>query len=139
MVSSNNKIQGGKILIADESDAILEILSRILTERGFEIMKAHNGNAAWEMIQKETPDAAIFDIIMPGINGLELCKRIKNNPRFQKMPVLILTSVTSDSDLADGFWKIGTKADHFISKPFDPYALGDKVEQILAGERGEEN
>ena len=120
------------ILLADDQATITDILSVVLEARGFGVIKSHDGNDAWNQIENNLPDLAILDIVMPGMNGLDLCKKIKITEKTKNIPVIIMTAITQDTDLADGFWKLGTNADDFVSKPFDPYEFADKVEKLLA-------
>jgi len=125
------------VLVADDARSIVDILSVVMKARDMEVLAAYNGGDAWDMIQESKPDLAVLDIVMPGINGLELCSKIKTHPDFHDMPVIMITSITKDTDLADGFWRQGTEADAFITKPFDPYELADQVERLLRQPEGE--
>ena len=119
------------VLIADDSKSIVNIVSVVLRARGIETIEAYNGTKAWKLLESRDPDMAILDILMPGQDGLKLCGRIKAHPKMKTMPVMIMTSITKDSDLADGFWRLGTQADEFVTKPFDPFEMADKVEKLL--------
>ena len=110
---------------------VIDTLSTVLDIRGFNILEANNGNKALELIRRHKPDMIVLDLMLPGINGLEICSRIKSDKHFANIPVLIITVVTKDSDLPDGFWCKGTGADDFVTKPFDPFSLADKVERLL--------
>ena len=119
------------ILIVDDEKTVIDTLSTVLDIRGFNILEANNGNKALELIRRHKPDLIVLDLMLPGINGLEICSRIKSDKHFANIPVLIITVVTKDSDLPDGFWCKGTGADDFVTKPFDPFSLADKVERLL--------
>lgn len=119
------------VLIADDSRSIVNIISVVLKARNIETLEAYDGREAWKLFEEQEPDLAVLDIVMPGRTGLELCSDIRSHPRLNGVPVLIMTSITKDSDLADGFWKIGTQANEFVTKPFDPFDMADRIERLL--------
>lgn len=119
------------VLIADDSKSIVNIISVVLKARGIETVEAHNGNDAWKLLEERAPNVAVLDIVMPGKTGLELCSEIRSHPDLKDTRVLIMTSITKNSDLADGFWRIGTEANEFVTKPFDPFEIADKIERLL--------
>lgn len=114
----------------DDDTAILETMAAVLEIRGYEVATADNGRSALSILKERRPDVAVLDILVPGIDGLTICRKIKTNPEFKAIPVLIITVITKDSDLADGFWKLGSGADDFVTKPFDPFDLADRVERL---------
>jgi len=81
--------------------------------------------------REAAPDLIVLDVLLPGVNGLDFCKQLKAKPLYRNIPVLMITVITRESDLADGFWKIGTGADDFVTKPFDPFDLADRIERLL--------
>lgn len=126
---------GIRVLIADDTQNIVSMLSSVLELRGFEVLTARNGREALAILERERPHVALLDIVMPGMDGLSLCKRIKGSPETAATVVIIITSITQDSDIPDGLWRTGTSADDFLTKPFDPFDLADRVERLCA-ERG---
>jgi DNA-binding response OmpR family regulator len=94
-------------------------------------VQLHNGARAWDPIPQIKPDLVLLDIIMPGMNGMELCSAIKADPSLKNTPVILITSATQGSDVADGFWKIGTDSDDFLSKPFNPHELAARIDHLL--------
>ena len=76
------------ILLADDQATITDILSVVLEARGFGVIKSHNGTDAWDQIENQLPDLAILDIVMPGMNGLDLCKKNKKILIIQKKYLL---------------------------------------------------
>ncbi|HNT36801.1 MAG TPA: response regulator [bacterium] len=119
------------VLIADDSRSIVNIVSVVLKARNIDTLEAYDGRQAWNLFEEHEPDLAVLDIVMPGRTGLELCSDIRSHPRLSHIPVLIMTSITKDSDLADGFWKLGTSANDFVTKPFDPFDIADRIERLL--------
>jgi len=120
-----------RVMIVDDEPAVIQMIGCVLEIRGIEVMGAQNGRDALDQINEKRPDLIITDLVMPGMNGLDLCKTIKQDPRCEGIPLVLITSATQDSELADGFWRIGTDADEFVSKPFDPFEMADRVERLL--------
>ena len=125
------------ILIVDDERSVVDTLSAVLSIRGFEVLEAYSGEMASQLLQEQPrPDLIVLDILLPGVNGLELCQQLKADPDLKDVPVLMITVITKDSDVADGFWRIGTGADDFVTKPFDPFVLADRIERLLARSQG---
>ncbi len=121
------------VLIVDDEPSVIQMISCVLEIRGFEILSAGHGREALERMEEKRPDLIITDLVMPGIDGLQFTRKVKEDPRYRDIPLMIVTSATRDSDLADGFWKMGIGADDFVSKPFDPFEMADRVERLLNG------
>jgi len=125
------------ILIVDDERSVVDTLSAVLSIRGFEVLEAYSGEMATRVLQEQPrPDLIVLDILLPGVNGLEWCQQLKADPELKQVPVLMMTVITKDSDVADGFWRIGTGADDFVTKPFDPFVLADRIERLLARSEG---
>jgi len=120
-----------QVLVVDDEPAVIQMIGCVLEIRGYEVIGAHNGHEAVRCIEKDRPDLIITDLVMPGMNGLDLCRLLKKDPRWVDIPLVVITSATKDSDLADGFWKLGTAADDFVTKPFDPFEMADRVERMI--------
>jgi two-component system cell cycle response regulator len=122
-----------KLLVVDDEALICNGICRMLAGMDCveEIRSAFSGPEALEIMRTFSPDMVLSDILMPGMNGLDLCQKVKDDPRWSGIPIMIVTSATNDSDLADGFWKLGTPADAFVSKPFDPFDMADRVERMI--------
>lgn len=120
-----------RVLIVDDEPAVVQMIGCVLEVRGYEVIGAHDGREALRCMERSRPDLIITDLVMPGMNGLDLCRQVKHDPRWEDIPLVVITSATKDSDLADGFWKLGTAADEFITKPFDPFEMADRVEGII--------
>lgn len=121
-----------RVLVADDDRVIRQMLQDTLEARGMEVVTTGNGLEALQKVVEEPYDAVMLDIVMPGMNGMEVCRRIKDHAQLQHIPVLVMTSLTQNSDLADGFWRIGTLADEFITKPCNPFEIADKIEQLIS-------
>ena len=111
-----------KVLVADDIREVREML-RVMLEPHYDVVVARNGEEAWELFNAEKPDIVLSDVVMPRIDGVELCKRIKLQSYSPDTPVVIITAATKERDLADGFWKNAAGSDAFITKPFSPAAV----------------
>ena len=113
------------ILIADDNPKIVEVLSAYLTAEGFEVVTAADGTAAEAAVAKRVPDLALLDIMMPGVDGIELTKRFQ---RDHALPVIL---VTARSDEIDRLIGLEVGADDYISKPFSPREVVARVKAVL--------
>ena len=117
---------GNKILVVDDELEIRDMLSRFLTEQGYEVVMAANGEKAIELAEKEDPQAILLDILMPGIDGIETCKRLKAKEETRFIPVIMATALWERYMEA-----IEVGADDFVSKPFNLKELSHRVKSIL--------
>ncbi|MFH1783762.1 MAG: response regulator [bacterium] len=117
-----------KILVADDSPFVLEIVETVLKSEGFEVVTASDGAEAWEKVQNEKPDVIVCDVVMPKMNGYEICQKVKESEELKNIPVLILTTKAQDKDV-----KLAqvSGADLYMTKPFDPDELADKVRRFF--------
>jgi twitching motility two-component system response regulator PilH len=116
------------VLIVDDSQTVRQMLSELLQKGGLAVVEATNGLEAKAKIQAKTPDLVITDLVMPEMNGYELCRWIKNEPSTQKIPVLICS--TKDQEF-DRYWGMKQGADAYITKPFHPGDMLQTVKQLL--------
>ncbi len=117
-----------QILICDDDPDILDVIELTLSSEGFSCITTHDGEQAWEKIKNNRIDAVIIDYIMPKMNGIDLCKRIKADPLLSSMPVLMLTGKAETEDKIHG---LEAGADDYIAKPFDPNELLARLKSIL--------
>jgi len=116
-----------KIVVADDEKALRMLIAGTLEIGDYEILETDNGTDALELVIKERPDLAILDVMMPGMTGYEVCKRIKSNPDTVGTKVLILTAKGQQSD-KEASWE--AKADYYLAKPFSPMDLLSMVDEI---------
>lgn len=119
------------ILIVEDSPTQALQLEKTLKKHRFSVDVRRNGNDALDYLNDLTPDVIISDIIMPGINGYELCQRIKSIPRLTLVPIILLTSL---SDTEDVFEAISCGADSFITKPYIEEVLISRIENLLTNQ-----
>ncbi|ACK72342.1 response regulator receiver protein [Gloeothece citriformis PCC 7424] len=120
------------VLIVDDSASLRQILLELLEKRGINVLEAASGMEAQEVIQKQIPDLVITDLIMPQMNGYELCRWIKNNPNTQDVPVLICST---KSEEFDRYWGMKQGADAYITKPFDNAEMLQTIKFLLQNRR----
>lgn len=119
---------GKIILIVDDNLLNLQVTAKILKEKGFLISLAQDGETALNMLEQQTPDLILLDIMMPGIDGLEVCRKIKQNKKLKEIPVIFLTAKDQIKDLVEGFKAGGVD---YISKPFNRNELLIRVKNHL--------
>src|SRR3989338_5869840 len=117
-----------KILIADDDPDILDVIRITLETEGYEVLEAHDGREAVEMIKKSSPDLLITDFKMPRMCGDEVCKILKEDILIQHMPIIMLTG---KGEIADKVHGINAGADDYMVKPFEPQELAARVRMTL--------
>ncbi|HEX7118473.1 MAG TPA: response regulator [Longimicrobiales bacterium] len=117
----------GRVLVADDEPAVTEVMTLSLESAGYEVRSAHDGERALQIARTERPDIALLDVMMPRMDGREVCLRIKRDPQLSGMPVVLFSSM----DERDVDWK-AAGADAFLQKAFDIVALPGIVERLLA-------
>ncbi|REK42308.1 MAG: response regulator [Actinobacteria bacterium] len=121
-----------KILIVDDEPLNLDLLVEELEDRGYLVETAENGAVALEKVAKSPPDLILLDIVMPVLDGLETCRRIKNDPVTALIPVVMMTALTAVEDRIRG---IRAGADDFLSKPVDDRELMARIETSIRTKR----
>jgi len=118
-----------KILLADDSVTIRKVVELTFSDEDFSIVSVGDGAQALERVRAERPDIVISDVIMPGLNGYELCQRIKSDPALRGIPVLFLRGTFEGFDEERAR---ASGADGFIVKPFEARQLVEKVKELIA-------
>ncbi|MBE7384178.1 MAG: response regulator [Leptolyngbya sp. SIO1E4] len=116
------------VLIVDDSSALREMVSGLLVKAGMTILEAKDGAEAQKTMAASPPDLVVLDIVMPNMNGYELCRWIKSNPNTQDVPVVICSSKGEEFDR---YWGMKQGADAYIAKPFRPDEMVETVKQLL--------
>jgi signal transduction histidine kinase len=117
------------ILVVEDEQAILEIISYLLEDDGYQVVQALNGDAALSLLGEAKPDLIISDIRMPGIDGFALCEQVRADPNFGQLPFIFLTGRDERADVRRG---MGLGADDYLTKPFEPEELLSAVRVRLA-------
>ena len=120
-----------KILIVDDEGHIRMLIEQTLEELeddGVEFLTAENGEIALEIIQKENPQLVFLDVMMPKMNGMEVCRRVKKELGMDKVFIVLLTAKGQETDRQKG---LDVGADVYMTKPFDPEVLLGKAREVL--------
>lgn len=115
----------GKILVADDEKEVLELVKLYLEKDGFEIVTAEDGESAFGIVQTESVDCAVLDVMMPRLNGFQLLKKIRET---SNIPVIMLTARNASSDKV---LALDMGADDYVAKPFDPLELCARIKANL--------
>jgi two-component system, OmpR family, alkaline phosphatase synthesis response regulator PhoP len=117
-----------KILVVDDEEDILELLRFNLTKEGFAVVCAASGEEALKFARAEKPDLILLDLLLPGIDGLEVAKRLKNDPSTNEIPLIMVTAKGEEADIVTGL-EVG--AEDYITKPFSRKVLIARVRAVL--------
>ncbi|MDX6408113.1 MAG: hypothetical protein QOE13_1184 [Gaiellaceae bacterium] len=116
------------MLIADDDEDILTLVALRFRRFGLEVILARDGEEALELIQTRAPDAAVLDLAMPKLTGLEVLRRLRSSEATKALPIVMLTARAADSDVELG---LEAGADEYITKPFSPQDLYACVQSVL--------
>src|SRR5207247_11409786 len=117
-----------RVLIVDDDPDILRLVSYNLTQAGFDVATATTGRRALESVQKRQPDLIILDLMLPDIDGMEVCRTLRQRDNSRRIPIVMLTARSDEIDRVIGF-ELG--ADDYVMKPFSPRELVLRVKSIL--------
>jgi putative two-component system response regulator len=115
------------VLVVDDTEANIDILMDILGEE-YDVAVAMDGESALEAVEEDPPDLILLDIMMPDIDGFEVCRRLKDNPDTASIPIIFLSALSEDEEKQKG---LDLGAVDFMTKPFDPAEIQTKVKQHL--------
>jgi len=118
----------GKILVVEDNPDILELVAYNLEAQGYEVIRAMTGENGLSQAVRAEPDLVILDVMLPGINGLDVCRKLKQQEATRALPVILLTAKSEDTDIISGL-ELG--ADDYITKPFSPKVLIARVRALL--------
>jgi two-component system alkaline phosphatase synthesis response regulator PhoP len=117
-----------RILVVDDEEDVLELVRYNLDRSGYQTEIASSGEEALSKARKSLPDLIILDLMLPGIDGLEVCKKLKSDVKTEQIPVVMLTAKGDESDIVTGL-ELG--AEDYVTKPFSPKILIARVRRIL--------
>jgi len=126
-------MSGKKILVVDDDVKTVELVKLYLNRDGYRVLTANDGNDALQIARESHPDLIVLDLMLPGINGLEVCRTLRTE---SDVPIIMLTALTTDDDRLTG---LNLGADDYVTKPFSPRELAARVRAVLRripGERG---
>lgn len=117
-----------KVLVVDDEPDLVELVAYNLKREGYEVASSADGEEALEKIRTQRFDLVVLDLMLPGIQGLELCRAVKADPRTASLPVIMLTAKSEEADRVTG---LETGADDYVAKPFSPRELAARVRAVL--------
>ena len=126
---------GKRVLVVDDDAKTVELVKLYLTRDGYRVTTAYEGNEALRLARETHPDLIVLDLMLPGIDGLEVCRTLRAE---SDVPIIMLTAMSTDDDKLTG---LGLGADDYVTKPFSPKELAARVRTVLRrmpGERGPE-
>ena len=128
-----SKTQGGltrtyHILVVDDEDDLLELVRYNLAKEGFEVVCVSSGEEALKAARKDPPDLIVLDLMLPAVDGLEVCRRLKADARTRDVPIVMLTAKSEEVDMIAG---LDRGADDYIGKPFSPRVLTARIKALL--------
>lgn len=118
-----------RILIADDEQNIVISLEYLMRREGFEVSIAQDGDEAIAKIHAEQPDLVLLDVMMPKMNGFEVCQEIKSDPKLKGVRILMLTAKGRETEIAKG---LALGADGYMTKPFSTKELVERIRALLA-------
>ncbi len=116
------------VLVVDDEEDILELVTYNLAKEGYQVSAASTGEEGLNLVRSRKPDLVVLDLMLPGTDGLEVCRAIKSDPKTNKTPVIMLTAKGEEADIVQGL-ELG--ADDYITKPFSPRVLLARVKAVL--------
>ena len=118
----------GRVLVVDDEEKNRTLLVRLLTVEGYDVVTAADGDAALKAVDQHSPDLIMLDVQMPGLDGFEVCRRIKADPATRLTPIVMVTAMNAREQRIAS---INAGADDFLGKPFDPAELRARVRSLL--------
>ncbi len=132
-ILEGRQVAGERILVVDDEPSVVNVVRAYLEKEGYNVITARDGPSAWAVFQQEKPVLVVLDLMLPGISGEEICRRIRN---AGETPVIMLTARSEETDKIIGL-KLG--ADDYVTKPFSPRELVARVEAVLRRARAMTN
>lgn len=116
------------ILVIEDEDDILDLIKVNLTREGYRVLGSAAGEEGLALAREEAPDLVVLDLMLPGMDGLQVCRTLRSDPRTRALPVLILTARGEEADIVAG---LEAGADDYVTKPFSPKVLAARVRSVL--------
>lgn len=124
-----------KVLVVDDDPQTLQLMSHIVRAQGYEVTTAISGAEALQQVSAARPDVMLLDVMMPGMDGVEVCRRLRANKNYSDLPIVLLTALAEPGDHADGLL---AGADDYIAKPVDPASLVTRIKSVLRRSRSDQ-
>lgn len=117
-----------RVLVVDDEEDLLELVNYNLTKEGYRVTCVSTGEEAINEAKSSLPDLVVLDLLLPRVDGLDVCKILKNDPKTQHIPIVMLTAKTEEADVVTGL-ELG--ADDYLTKPFSPRVLLARIRAVL--------
>lgn len=117
------------VLVVEDDPRVRSLLRFVVNRGGFGLIEASDGESALRVVEEQRPDLVLLDMHLPGVDGVEVCRRIKSGPETRDVRVLIVTAGTMDEDRNRG---LAAGADGWVNKPFSPLALLERIQEELS-------
>ena len=117
-----------KVIVIEDEPDIQEIIVHNLLRDGYQVEATPNGERGLELVRRLDPDLVLLDLMLPGLDGVEVCRRMKTDPRTRAVSIIMVTARGEESDVVLG---LGLGADDYVSKPFSPRELMERVKAVL--------
>ncbi|HIJ89897.1 MAG: response regulator transcription factor [Desulfobulbaceae bacterium] len=121
------------ILVVEDDENIQQLVGYNLAKAGYHVLYADNGEQALTVIKRERPELIVLDLMLPGLDGFEICKLVRKEPKTKNLPIVMLTAKGEENDIAAG---LDLGADDYITKPFSPKILISRVKAALRRKDG---
>ncbi len=123
-----NLMSHEKILVVEDEEEIRELVAYNLVKQGYRVIPAETGEEGLRLVRAETPDLIVLDLMLPGVDGLEVCRALKRDPDTEAIPLVMLTAKGEETDIVTGL-ELG--ADDYLTKPFSPRVLTARIRAVL--------
>lgn len=133
MLSPGRGLEAGRVLVVEDDPSIRALIVRLLGEEGIEALEAEEGNEALRKAQDSVPDVVLLDLMLPGMDGIEICRRLRADPLLRNTGIIMLTAKSSLKDRVEG---LQAGADDYVVKPFEPAELLERVRGALRRSSG---
>ena len=121
-------MKNAKIAVIEDEADILEVIEYSLSKEGFGVCTALDGEEGLGLVKKEVPDLVVLDLMLPGIDGIEICRKLKSDSATRSISIIMVTAKGEESDIVLG---LGIGADDYVVKPFSPRELTARVKSVL--------
>lgn len=127
-MSSNDSVLHHNILVVDDEEDLLELVRYTLAKEGHSVTCVDTGEKAVDSVRQSLPDLIVLDLMLPGIDGLEVCRRLKRDLKTREVPIIMLTAKSEERDVITG---LDGGADDYVTKPFSPRVLLARVKSLM--------
>ena len=127
-MSSNDSVLHHNILVVDDEEDLLELVRYTLAKEGHSVTCVDTGEKAVDSVRRSLPDLIVLDLMLPGIDGLEVCRRLKGDLKTREVPIIMLTAKSEERDVITG---LDGGADDYVTKPFSPRVLLARVKSLM--------